>query len=247
MPYPDKIEYINTKTTELLKDNLQNEYLLKVFSSILFQTDFSLRKYNSIFKEIELLLKLQNGNAFSKNETMYISLLLLIKYYEPVFYNSILIKKEENLSKECREKELIKTENTKYANLIKIRTILVPQIVDSDFEGKVNQFGSYDISFSTWLKESLNISFITKSNIRKNEYKKYDTYLLQCSIEIEGNPLIFIKIGSNNSVSPKIINQAYKEVPDSLYEYKAPFEINNIDAIFISKDVINKPMLLTSL
>jgi hypothetical protein len=245
LPYPNITEYIIDKTTKLKTIYANNAFFLRSFSSILLKTDFSLRKYNSIFKELDLLLMLQNNITFSENESMYIGLLLLIKYYEPEFFHNILINKKENLNY-ISEEELIKKENEKYNYLKKVREILSPATIIPEFNQDSKHKETKQISFKSWLKESFKITSITKSNIKKNGYIKYETYILNCSSGIHGKHLIFLKLGNPESVIPKSINQAYMNVPKSLFEYETPFELESIDSNFISNNIINKLLLLNN-
>ena len=60
----------------------------------------------------------------------------------------------------------------------------MPVIINPEYEGKVNQFNTIDISFESWLSESLKIKKIAKEIIDKLTIKntKFDTYILMYSL-----------------------------------------------------------------
>jgi len=253
LPLPNRISYIEEKTEILIKRFNSNSNFLIIFKKFLIETDFSLRKYNTIFKEINLLLRLQGNDPITVNESIYITFIVIIKYYEPSFFYNILIKKEKNTLSIVNEKKLMEIEFKNYPNLKKVNEIFMPVIINPEYEGKVNQVNTIAISFESWLSESLKIKKITKEIIDKLTIKntKFDTYILMYSYKIDLNKKFFTFVKMRNKENPgtDIILQAYKILPDSesLFKYSTPVEINKLDFNFISKKTINKILLLNKL
>ncbi|MBN2756008.1 MAG: hypothetical protein JXR51_02450 [Bacteroidales bacterium] len=253
LPLPNRISYIEKKTEILIKRFNSNYNFLIIFKKFLIETDFSLRKYNTIFNEINLLLRLQGNDSIPFNESIYITFIVIIKYYEPSFFYNILIKKEKNELSRVNEKKLIEIEFKNYPNLKKVNEIFMPEIIDPEFEGKVNQVRTIRISFESWLSESLKIKKLTMEIIDKLTKKntKFDTYILMYTNKIDLNKksFTFVKMRNKENPGTDIILQAYKILPDpeSLYNYSTPVEINKLDFNFISKKTINKILLLNNL